>query len=1328
MSPTQPKEPKNSSKSLTENYRKKRRIVPDEKRKRALFSCDRCKQRKIKCNRIKITEEGGLDVHYDNTTRCLNCEKANSKCVTQLPRKKRQYYQHTDRFEFHFQVLMTLVGSLCPELDPLDTGQLISYGRSKNIHMPDYAEFLAKSKASFLERADDAPLISLYVSKVSPEPKSETETNVLSSAATHSTPTSVPASASALASADYGDMASYPTAKKLVMVNSKESEANGSPKKTVKSSTSKNTALQPKCNDQDGNKLIVSHLPQHSSTGAVLKLNDYGVERLVYDLENKPYYVGYASTGALFSGVCSLVLKDSLKTKTTTSYNQVYTYSNAEIKDYQQRKSFAFHERAPTKVGEAPLVTMASDLIPLWAKVPDVHLISKEEADFYVEIFFSKIHHYYYIFSEDTFRERYKQFWLEIAALSGANEKLNNNTNENDRFEKISKIRNTSSNWIFCIYLVWILGAEFKPYPNGELNGELIDKFVDLIKLGLPNIILRPSLLGIRCLYLLAVHYNSCRNKNSAWMLIGIAGRQAISLGLHRDTGVLNLRLKRPISLRKQIWWSVYIFEVTMGSTFGRPSIIVEKDINIGYPSDIYVKPGEEDFLSYYLENIKLTRYLNEIFQVRRMIYDKENETPLSLNIITKTLVIRKKLLEFKENLKMKRMDSQAAIENLKVNFNNKKIKSTYDIKRYKLDLSLNYNCYMITMSLPFILYVVNILVARPDYLCHLDEPIIAILTSGIESAIELSKLLYIYHELDILEGNLFSDIFFGYIASMVLVLVFIMFKTVSNMDKSGMDTTNVHHLLEQLKVDDGKKLVDINLIMQTIYRTRLVMTSSKIRLGTTIQRAIDVVERLLHDIGIVSILDKMFATKRAESASFETSNDGKSNNNKNNKDPVDQHVDDSVAVSEHKHNSKSAGPKAKVKSVATIATGTHGTELLDGIDVNPEFAFQRAKRMAYSRTQYNDMIENNYKNYMKLREITIPDIDKQKLKSLNVTAYTFQSQVPKLEAGAVLNKTGASLHETSARVFDHEGNNSDDKSKNAPNPSFVDSARSFKQQGSNWNLPPPSLPSLLNNNTTDTVNTNVASVAPVTSINPNIVPPTAATTAIGPPKTIDMGCYFSSVPNDLNFANTDDGDQLFDNPSNINNSSSFSSNFSNFSNNSNNNKPLFWSFNNLNLQSEDLRLNADAVDSFLQTSQNASFLPFVVPDQALYAKLMEASCGNFDATNTNNGLNSEIYSTVSNANQNQNQPQTNSTINGGINVENVGTSTAIFKEGRHANDANADTKTTPTIPGAPSTFDGYEYIGNTDANISATATGVSSLFDWNQMQLQSFLDEWSEH
>ncbi|ODV86875.1 hypothetical protein CANARDRAFT_21858 [[Candida] arabinofermentans NRRL YB-2248] len=131
----------------------KRRIVSSENRKRALFSCDRCKLRKTKCKRLLDN-----DLRYDNITPCIQCSKANVSCTTSIPRKKR-VYGPIENITLHYKCLLTIVTGLFPNLDVYNIDELIDFGKSYKFDMPsiDSNDDIQELNESITKEDEPAP-------------------------------------------------------------------------------------------------------------------------------------------------------------------------------------------------------------------------------------------------------------------------------------------------------------------------------------------------------------------------------------------------------------------------------------------------------------------------------------------------------------------------------------------------------------------------------------------------------------------------------------------------------------------------------------------------------------------------------------------------------------------------------------------------------------------------------------------------------------------------------------------------------------------------------------------------------------------------------------------------------------------------------------------------------------------------------------------------------------------------------------------------------------------------------------------------------------------
>lgn len=114
-----------------------RRIVPKELRKKALFSCDRCKKRKIACKRIPIN---GNPVRFEDTTNpCTACQSKGLVCTTTIQRKKKSLGP-VENLGLHYKVLVALIEGIYPDVDVNNIDVLIQIGLEQNFNMPSRAD------------------------------------------------------------------------------------------------------------------------------------------------------------------------------------------------------------------------------------------------------------------------------------------------------------------------------------------------------------------------------------------------------------------------------------------------------------------------------------------------------------------------------------------------------------------------------------------------------------------------------------------------------------------------------------------------------------------------------------------------------------------------------------------------------------------------------------------------------------------------------------------------------------------------------------------------------------------------------------------------------------------------------------------------------------------------------------------------------------------------------------------------------------------------------------------------------------------------------------
>ncbi|KAL3473157.1 fungal-specific transcription factor domain-containing protein [Aspergillus californicus] len=112
------------------------RRLPPDKRKRTEMSCDKCKSRKQKCDRLL------------GQAQCRYCEINGIVCSTTHPRKQRIYINDED-LRSRLDLLESLVRGLIPEADLSSNDELQHLGKSLGIPLPG-------SQALVLERSEQS--------------------------------------------------------------------------------------------------------------------------------------------------------------------------------------------------------------------------------------------------------------------------------------------------------------------------------------------------------------------------------------------------------------------------------------------------------------------------------------------------------------------------------------------------------------------------------------------------------------------------------------------------------------------------------------------------------------------------------------------------------------------------------------------------------------------------------------------------------------------------------------------------------------------------------------------------------------------------------------------------------------------------------------------------------------------------------------------------------------------------------------------------------------------------------------------------------------------
>lgn len=349
--------------------------------------------------------------------------------------------------------------------------------------------------------------------------------------------------------------------------------------------------------------------------------------------------------------------------------------------------------------------------------------ISAEEATYFTDCFFGNVHPRYPLFVERIFRSSHDQFWAAVSY------------NSRDRY--------LSQHSICSIYMVWLLGRLFNPNVIQRVNHGIVLRYLHIIKLCLSDIVLTPSIDGIRTLVLLAIYMENTMRKESAYVLIQVATRHCITLGLHRDSLQLDAVDKLNVEELRRIWWTVYALEVSYSCLIGRSSTVHMSDVIVPYPLCYDVVPLAE-YSPAFLTMLDLAKVMHELLEYRQAF--NRNEDIMSNANLDKALVLDEKLSRVIQNVDPALMDLSM-------------------ISDYKVHLLLRYHHGHLAILLPFFSRVAL------ESQHSSNTKVQTLLKQGLRLSIAISHIVHASMSSHMLNGTVHADMFYTFQATMGLLM-----------------------------------------------------------------------------------------------------------------------------------------------------------------------------------------------------------------------------------------------------------------------------------------------------------------------------------------------------------------------------------------------------------------------------------------------------------------------------------------------------------------------------------------------------------------------------
>ncbi|CRG86038.1 hypothetical protein PISL3812_03041 [Talaromyces islandicus] len=193
-------------------------------------------------------------------------------------------------------------------------------------------------------------------------------------------------------------------------------------------------------------------------------------------------------------------------------------------------------------------------------------LPQRKQCDSLVEAYFNNIHSTFQVFHRVSFMRQYESLW-RVGAL---------------------KAQEPGVGWICSLFMVIILGANFLGEEQCPDSLSIQNKYFKLIRERIDSIAFTASLENVQALLLLQLYEHNSGERNTAWLFLGLAGRMAITIGMHREGTYKNFGSTESHT-RRIVWWTLFHFDQSIAAILARPTIIDNKEVNVRQPDDSVV-------------------------------------------------------------------------------------------------------------------------------------------------------------------------------------------------------------------------------------------------------------------------------------------------------------------------------------------------------------------------------------------------------------------------------------------------------------------------------------------------------------------------------------------------------------------------------------------------------------------------------------------------------------------------------------------------------------------------------------------------------------------
>ncbi|KAI5117299.1 hypothetical protein M0805_008563 [Coniferiporia weirii] len=180
-------------------------------------------------------------------------------------------------------------------------------------------------------------------------------------------------------------------------------------------------------------------------------------------------------------------------------------------------------------------------------------------------------------------------------------------------------VRATCPHYLALVFSIFSLGALFDP-TRPAYNPESDDYYhLARVALSFKSAVLETTTNTVMAILHIAFYLDQCdspQGHEQSWVMLGIASKLALSMGLHRDSS--RWRLDKNTSQRRHsTFWQLYVMETVASLRLGRPPFLSEAFIDCPLPEDVGPQRMEsnEAHPSYFAWTVHFVRLVRDIFQ-----------------------------------------------------------------------------------------------------------------------------------------------------------------------------------------------------------------------------------------------------------------------------------------------------------------------------------------------------------------------------------------------------------------------------------------------------------------------------------------------------------------------------------------------------------------------------------------------------------------------------------------------------------------------------------------------------------------------------------------